>query len=101
MRRYVGDALRARADKYDVGCVRALAGLAGGSARWVRRSWRCGRAAPPAAATAAAYPAAASLHALHAAIHVVDDLIDGEERPWWSWRPGCAPTSRWRCSPSR
>jgi geranylgeranyl pyrophosphate synthase len=36
----------------------------------------------------AAYPAAASLHALHVAIHMVDDLIDGEERPCVDLPPG-------------
>ena len=35
-----------------------------------------------------AFPAAASLHALHVAIHLVDDIIDGEERPTIDLPPG-------------
>lgn len=81
MRRYIGEALRRRGDAYDWDALRTIAALAEG----------IGPAGPPELALRAcraaggrdelAYPAAASLHALHAAIHLVDDLIDGEERP--------------------
>jgi geranylgeranyl pyrophosphate synthase len=35
-----------------------------------------------------AHPAAASLHCLHMSIHLVDDIIDGEERPFLPLPPG-------------
>ena len=88
MRRYVGDALRRRADEYEWDALRALAGMTGGISD-VGPSELALRACRAAGgADEAAYPAAASLHALHSAIHLVDDLIDGEERPTVDLPPG-------------
>jgi len=80
MRQYVGGALRRRGDEYGWEALRALSALADGISP----------VGPPELALRAcraaggrdelAYPAAASLHALHIAIHLVDDIIDGEER---------------------
>ena len=88
MRRYVGGALRRRADEYGWNALRALAGVAEGISP-VGPSELALRACRAAGGSdEAAYPAAASLHALHAAIHLVDDLIDGEERPIVALAPG-------------
>jgi len=88
MRRYVGDALRRRADEYGWDALRVLAGMAGGISP-VGPSELALRACRAAGANdEAAYPAAASLHALHAAIHLVDDIIDGEERSIVDMPPG-------------
>ncbi|HVG45024.1 MAG TPA: polyprenyl synthetase family protein [Longimicrobium sp.] len=88
MRRYVGDALRRRADEYEWDALRALAGMTGGISP-VGPSELALRACRAAGGSdEAAYPAAASLHALHSAIHLVDDLIDGEERPTLDLAPG-------------
>jgi geranylgeranyl pyrophosphate synthase len=88
MRRYVGDALRRRADEHDWDALRVLAGLAGGISP-VGPSELAVRACRAAGGRDRdAYPAAAALHALHAAIHVVDDLIDGEERSVVEMPPG-------------
>ena len=88
MRRYVGGALRSRAYEYDWDALRVLAGMEGGisAAGPSELALRACRAAG--GSEEAAYPAAASLHALHAAIHLVDDLIDGEERPTVDLAPG-------------
>ncbi|HEU0055394.1 MAG TPA: polyprenyl synthetase family protein, partial [Longimicrobium sp.] len=81
MRRYVGDALRARAEADGWEALRAVAGFAdrlgehGPSELAVRACRAAGGADED------AFPAAASLHSLHVAIHLVDDIIDGEERP--------------------
>lgn len=88
VRRYVGGVLRARADEYDWDALRTVAGFAenlsaqGPSALAVRACRAAGGADEP------ALPAAASLHALHVAIHLVDDIIDGEERPSVDLPPG-------------
>jgi len=81
MRRYVADALCRRGDAYDWDAVRRIGTLAEGisAAGPSELALRACRAAG--GSDEAAYPAAASLHALHAAINLVDDLIDGEERP--------------------
>src|SRR5215213_11507479 len=88
MRRYVGDALRRRADEYGWDALRVLAGMAGGisPAGPSELALRACRAAG--GSDEAAYPAAAALHALHAAIHLVDDIIDGEERSIVELPPG-------------
>lgn len=88
MRRYVGDTLRRRADNDGWDALRVLAGLTGGisPAGPSELALRACRAAG--GSDEAAYPVAASLHALHAAIHLVDDLIDGEERPMVDLAPG-------------
>jgi len=88
MRRYVGDALRRRADEDGWDALRVLAGMAGGisPAGPSELALRACRAAG--GSDEAAYPAAASLHALHAAIHLVDDIIDGEERSIVDLPPG-------------
>jgi len=88
MRRYVGGALLRRADEQQWDAMRVLAGLAGGisAAGPSELAVRACRAAG--GADEAAFPAAASLHALHAAIHLVDDLIDGEERSVVDMPPG-------------
>ncbi len=88
MRRYVGGALRSRAYEYDWDALHVLAGMAGGisAAGPSELALRACRAAG--GSEEAAYPAAASLHALHTAIHLVDDLIDGEERPTVDLAPG-------------
>lgn len=80
MRQYVGGALRRRGDDYGWEALRALAALADGisPAGPPELALRACRAAG--GRVEAAYPAAASLHALHVAIHLVDDIIDGEER---------------------
>lgn|GEM_PF-6144143 len=88
VRRYVGGVLRARADAYDWDALRTVAGFAenlsaqGPSELAVRACRAAGGADEP------AFPAAASLHALHVAIHLVDDIIDGEERPSVDLPPG-------------
>jgi len=88
MRWYVGDALHARADEYEWDALRVLAAGAGGISP-VGPSELALRACRAAGgADEAAYPAAASLHALHVAIHLVDDLIDDEERPVVELPPG-------------
>ena len=80
MRRYVGEALlrRADADGWEaLGVVSALAARI----HPVGPSELALRACRAAGGTSErAHPAAASLHCLHTAIHLVDDLIDGEER---------------------
>lgn len=88
LRRYVGGVLRARADAYDWDALRTVAGFADGlSAQGPSElAVRACRAAG--GADEAAFPAAASLHALHVAIHLVDDIIDGEERPSVNLPPG-------------
>jgi geranylgeranyl diphosphate synthase type I len=88
VRRYVGGVLRARADAYAWDALRTVAGFADGlsahgpSELAVRACRAAGGTDEP------AFPAAASLHALHVAIHLVDDLIDGEERPSVDLPPG-------------
>ncbi|HEU4562365.1 MAG TPA: polyprenyl synthetase family protein [Longimicrobium sp.] len=88
MRRYVGDALRSRAEADGWDALRAIARMADGMSPLgpSELALRACRAAG--GAEAAAYPAAASLHCLHAGIHLVDDLIDGEERPVVDLAPG-------------
>jgi geranylgeranyl pyrophosphate synthase len=91
MRGYVGDALRRRADDHGWDALRVLAGMTGGISPLgpSELALRACRAAG--GRDEAAYPAAASLHALHAAIHLVDDLIDGEEHLMVDLSPGlCA-----------
>jgi geranylgeranyl pyrophosphate synthase len=88
MRRYVGGVLRAQADAYDWDALRTVAGFAdnlsaqGPSELAVRACRAAG------GADEQAFPAAASLHALHVGIHLVDDIIDGEERPSIDLPPG-------------
>jgi geranylgeranyl pyrophosphate synthase len=88
MRRYVGGALRARADAYEWDALRTAAGFADGlsaqgpSELAVRACRAAGGADEP------AFAAAASLHALHVGIHLVDDIIDDEERPSIDLPPG-------------
>jgi len=88
MRRYVGDALLRHAQANDWDALRQIARMAGGisPAGPPELALRACRAAG--AADEAVYPAAASLHALHAAIHLVDDVIDGEERSIVDLSPG-------------
>lgn len=88
MRRYVGSALHRRAEAYGWDALGVLAGLAEGmsDAGPPELALRACRAAG--GRDRAAYPAAASLHALHAGIHLVDDLIDGEERSCVDLPPG-------------
>lgn len=88
MRRYVGDALLRHADADDWDALRQIAGMAGGISPVgpPELALRACRAAG--GEGDAAYPAAASLHALHAAIHLVDDVIDGEERSIVDLPPG-------------
>jgi len=88
MRGYVGDALRRRADAYGWDALGVVAGMAArispaGPSELALRACRAAGGSEE-----AAYPAAASLHALHVAIHMVDDLIDGEERPTLELPPG-------------
>jgi geranylgeranyl pyrophosphate synthase len=88
MRRYVADALLRRAEAYGWDALRTMARMAGGMSP-VGPSELALRACRAVGGTdEAAYPAAASLHALHAAIHLIDDLIDGEERPCVDLPPG-------------
>lgn len=88
MRRYVGDALLRHAGRDEWDALGRIARTADGISP----------AGPPELALRAcraaggtdtdAYPAAASLHALHAGIHLVDDVIDGEERSIVDLPPG-------------
>ena len=88
MRRAVGDALRRVADADDWDALRTIARMAKG----------INPVGPPALALracraaggedAAAYPACAALYFMHAGIHLVDDLIDGEERSLVDLAPG-------------
>jgi geranylgeranyl pyrophosphate synthase len=88
MRRYVRDALLRHAEASGWSALGQIAGSArgigaGGPPDLALRACRAagGREAE-------AYPAAASLHALHAAIQLVDDVIDGEERSIVDLPPG-------------
>lgn len=88
MRRYVAEALLSRARVHEWDSLRAIARMADGMSP-VGPSELALRACRAAGDTdPAAFPAAASLHCLHAGIHLVDDLIDGEERPMVDLPPG-------------
>lgn len=88
MRRYVGDALLRHAETNEWDALRRIARTAEGisPAGPPELALRACRAAG--GADGDAYPAAASLHALHAGIHLVDDVIDGEERSIVELPPG-------------
>jgi hypothetical protein len=77
MRRYVAGALCRRGDAYDWDAVRRIGALAEGisAAGPSELALRACRAAG--GSDEAAYPAAASLHALHAANHLLYYLFEG------------------------
>ena len=88
MRRYVEEALLARAEREDWEALRTVARLAAGMhpqgpAELAMRACRAAGGRPE-----QAHPAAAALYCLHVAVHLVDDLIDGEERPLLPLSPG-------------
>lgn len=88
MRRYVGTAFLRHAEASQWEALHRIARSAdgigdGGPAELALRACRAAGGDD-----AAAHPAAASLHALHAAIQLVDDVIDGEERSIVDLPPG-------------
>lgn len=88
MRMYVHDAVLRHAEASAWPALRTVAQLADGIGTTgpAELALRACRAAG--GADEAAYPAATSLHCLHTAIHLVDDVIDGEERSMVDLPPG-------------
>ncbi len=88
MRRYVREVLQRRAEREGWESLRIVADAASGltstgPAELALRACRAAGGEPQ-----RAFPAAASLYCLHTAIHLVDDIIDGEERPFLPLPPG-------------
>lgn len=88
MRRYVADALMRQAAEDDWDALRQIARTAGGMSPLGPSEVALRACLAAGGREADAFPAAASLHALHVAIHLVDDVIDGEERSIVDLPPG-------------
>ncbi|HEX5724558.1 MAG TPA: polyprenyl synthetase family protein [Longimicrobiaceae bacterium] len=88
MREYVRQALLRHAERDGWDALRTVGGLAeginpAGPSELALRACLSAGGSPEQAG-----PAAASLYCLHTAVHLVDDIIDGEERPLLPLSPG-------------